>query len=96
MIIKILVIGFWKYVCNKWNLFDGIIILASVVAYFQGTSTGISMFRILRLVSEPCFYLSVSTNFSLTHFMFVSFLAQSSLPWSIMGNHGKAHSSDCS
>ncbi|XP_031570121.1 sodium channel protein 60E-like [Actinia tenebrosa] len=50
MMIKILVVGFWKYVCNKWNLFDGIIILASVVAYFQGTSTGISMFRILRLL----------------------------------------------
>ncbi|XP_048586594.1 sodium channel protein 60E isoform X3 [Nematostella vectensis] len=50
MIVKIFAFGLVKYICNKWNLFDSVIIITSAVAYFLGTSTGVSIFRILRLL----------------------------------------------
>lgn len=57
MILKLLVLGFKVYLSNRWNIFDGIVVIISVVDFIvvqtQGTeATGTSVLRTFRLVSN--------------------------------------------
>jgi len=58
MILKLIALGVRGYLSNRWNIFDGIVVIISVIDFIvvqtQGTeATGTSVLRAFRLVSIP-------------------------------------------
>lgn len=56
MILKLVALGLRGYVSNRWNIFDGVVVIISVIDFIvvntQGTDgTGTSVLRAFRLVS---------------------------------------------
>ena len=50
MFCKLVALGPVTYLQSKWNIFDGIIVIASVSIYFSDSGNGVNIFRSLRLV----------------------------------------------
>lgn len=57
MVLKLIFLGLWGYVKSCWNIFDGFIVVISVVDFIfefvvDGKGVGFSVFRIFRFVSN--------------------------------------------
>ena len=57
--LKVLALGFYKYLRDKWNCFDIVIVLLSLIELGLANVKGLSILRSFRLVRPPhqCFNL---------------------------------------
>ena len=62
MFCKLVALGPVTYLQSKWNIFDGIIVIASVSIYFSDSGNGVNIFRSLRLVRTQAILKSVTKD----------------------------------
>ena len=67
MIWKLIAFGPLTYVKSRWNVFDAVIVIASVAGYLTASGGSFSIFRSLRLVINLVSLSSIDTQGKVDH-----------------------------